>query len=321
MNSSPIALRLASGSVRPAETGEEALAGVDVDQLDPHRAAERLGHLLALTLAHQAGVDVDARQLMTDRPVHERRGDRRVDAAGQRAEHPAVADLGSDAGDLLVDDRRHRPRRRAGRALVQEAAQHAHAVRRVHDLGVELHAVDPPPIVLQHGDRGVLGGRRGGETRRRLGDGVEVAHPHVVHVRRVVGQHLRRRRAPQLGPAVLAAHPPADGAAELLGDQLGAVADAEHGDPQLVDRRVERRGPLDVDALGPAGQDQRGRPPLGHLGGRDAVGDDLGVHGQLADAAGDQLGVLGAEVDHEHGMLVRRLGDRRVQGFDRRQRW
>ena len=115
------------------------------------------------------------------------------------------------------------------------------------------------------------------------------------------GRTQRRRGAPQLGPAVLATHPSAHGAAELLGDQLGAVADAEHGDAELVDRRVERRGPLDVDALGSARQDQRGRPPLGHLGGRDAVGHDLGVDGQLADAAGDQLGVLGAEVDDEHG--------------------
>ena len=49
----------------------------------PMVAAERLDDLLALALAHQAGVDVDARQLVADRPVHERRGDRRVDAARQ----------------------------------------------------------------------------------------------------------------------------------------------------------------------------------------------------------------------------------------------
>ena len=38
-----------------------------------------------------------------------------------------------------------------------------------------------------------------------------------------------------------------------------------------------------------------------HLGRRDAVRHDLGVHVELADPAGDQLGVLGAEVDDENG--------------------
>ena len=160
-------------------------------------------------------------------------------------------------------------------------------------------------VVLEHGDGRVVGRGGGGEPGRRLGDGVEVAHPHVVDVGRVVGQHERRRGAAQLGPAVLAAHPAADGAAELLGDELGAVADAEDRDAEVVDRRVERRRTVDVHALRAAGEDQRRGSPGGDLGGRDAVGHDLGVHRQLADAAGDQLGVLGAEVDDEDGVRVR----------------
>ena len=53
--------------------------------------------------------------------------------------------------------------------------------------------------------------------------------------------------------------PAADGAAELLRDQLRAVADAEDRDPELVDRRVEARRAVDVDALRSARQDQRRR--------------------------------------------------------------
>ena len=60
-----LALRLRFGDA--GEALEEAVAGVDVDQLDAHVAAERLDDLLALALAHQAGVDVDARELMPDR--------------------------------------------------------------------------------------------------------------------------------------------------------------------------------------------------------------------------------------------------------------
>ena len=297
-------LALGLGFGDAGQAGEEPVAGVDVDQLDAHRAAERVGDLLALALAHQPGVDVDARQLVADGPVDQRRRDRRVDPARQPADGPAVADLGADAGDLLVDHRGHRPRGRQRRPLVQEPPQHAHAVRRVDDLGMELHAVDPPPVVLQRGDRGVVGRRRRDEAVRHLGDGVEVAHPDVVDVRRVVGQQQRVGGAAQLGPPVLAAHAAADGAAELLGDQLGAVADAQDRDAELVDRRVERRRTVDVDALGTAGQDQRRRPALGDLGGGDAVGHDLRVHGQFAHPAGDQLGVLGTEVDDEDGVLV-----------------
>ena len=94
---------------------EEPVGGVDVDQLDTHVPAERLGDLGALAETHQPGVDVDARQAVADRPVHEGGGDGRVDAARQGADRPAVADLLADAGDLLVGDRRHRPRRARSR--------------------------------------------------------------------------------------------------------------------------------------------------------------------------------------------------------------
>ena len=76
------------------------------------------------------------------------------------------------------------------------------------------------------------------------------------------GSRSDGRVAAQLGPAVLAAHAPPDRAAELLGDQLGAVADAEDRHAEVVDGRVERRRALDVDALRAAGQHQRRRLAL-----------------------------------------------------------
>ena len=95
--------------------------------------------------------------------------------------------------------------------------------------------------------------------------------------------------------------PTADDTAELLADQLGAVADAEHGNAEFVDRRIERWCPVDVDALGASRQDDRRRLAVGDLVGGDPMRDDLGVHLQLAHPTGDQLGVLGAEVDDENG--------------------
>jgi hypothetical protein len=67
-----------------------------VDQLDAELAREGLFDLLALVLAHESGVDEDAGELRADGLGHERRGDRGVDAARERAEHLLGADLGAD---------------------------------------------------------------------------------------------------------------------------------------------------------------------------------------------------------------------------------
>ena len=56
----------------------------------------------------------------------------------------AVADLGADPLDLVVDDRSRRPRALALADLDEEAFEDLLAVGCVHDLGVELDPVDPP---------------------------------------------------------------------------------------------------------------------------------------------------------------------------------
>ena len=151
-----------------------------MDQLDAHVAAERLDHLLALVLAHQPGVDVDAGELLPDRPVHQRRRNRRVDAARERAEtrsSPTWSRICATCSSMTTPSSTW-ARIRRGRA---GGAQHRHAVRRVDHLGVELHAPDAarrsrarPPARRACG--------RGPEAGRRLDDGVEVAHPDIVLV-------------------------------------------------------------------------------------------------------------------------------------------
>jgi len=47
----------------------------------------------------------------------------------------------------------------------------------VHDLGVELDAVELTRIVLERGDRRVLGLGDDGRARRRRDDGVAMRHP------------------------------------------------------------------------------------------------------------------------------------------------
>ncbi len=276
-----------------------------MDQLDALVLLEGLDHLVRLVETHQAGVDVDAHQLVADGLVDHGGGDGGVDPAREGADHLAVADLGPDGLDRRVDDRPHRPVRLTAGLAPQELLEHRHAVGRVDHLGVELHPVHLAIDVLVGGDRGVGRGGGGHEARGQVGDGVEVAHPHdllvgdaVVEERGVHALDLVQHRAAVLAPLVAADH-----AAELLGNELGSVANAQDGNAELVDGGIEPGRVLDVDRGRPAGQDDGGRG-LGRqrLGG-DVVGHDLGIDPQLADSASDQLRVLGAEVDDEHDLI------------------
>ena len=136
-----------------------------------------------------------------------------------------------------------------------------------------------------------------------------MAHPH-----RLVGREIaeeRRLLGLELGLAVLGDVVRLDLAAQVTGHQLHPVTDAEGGDAELEDPRIDVRRTVHVDRCGAAGEDQGERIPPAHLLGADAVTDELRVDPGLADAAGDQLRVLATEVDDEDRPLLRRgLGRR-----------
>jgi hypothetical protein len=73
MNSSPMIRRFSSGSSTPAKPGEEALAGVDHDEVHPEVSLEGDAQEPRLLLAHEAVVDVDAGQPVPDGAMDERR--------------------------------------------------------------------------------------------------------------------------------------------------------------------------------------------------------------------------------------------------------
>src|SRR5438132_3851345 len=87
--------------------------------------------------------------------------------------------------------------------------------------------------------------------------------------------------------------------AELVGEELHAVADAEHGEAGLEDVSGGLRSAFVVDGGWAAGEDEAARvEPLDLLPGS-VVGDELAVDVALADAAGDEHRVLGTEVDND----------------------
>ena len=90
-----------------------------------------------------------------------------------------------------------------------------------------------------------------------------------------------------------------DTAAERLGHELLPVADAEHGDIELEQVRVDRRRSRLVHGRGAAGEDQPCRAPGFDLGRREVERDDLGEDVTLTDSPGDQLCVLGSVVEDQ----------------------
>ncbi len=90
-----------------------------------------------------------------------------------------------------------------------------------------------------------------------------------------------------------------DAAAELARDQLHPVADAQHRDAELEQRRVEVRRALGVHGRGAAGQDQSLRLALRHGLHAGVMRQQLGEDAQLAHAPRDQLRVLPAVVEDD----------------------
>ena len=165
MNSSPMILRLVSGSSTPASLARKRSSASTWTSGMPN-CAEGLDDLLGLVHPHQPVVDEDAGQLLPHRLVDEHRRDRGVDAAGEAADDAAVADLGLDLRDLLGDHRLRRPLLLAAGDVAQEAGQDLGPVGGVDDLGVELDPVEPAIGHLAGGDRRARARGERDEARR-----------------------------------------------------------------------------------------------------------------------------------------------------------
>ncbi len=314
MNSSPTIVRFSSGIADAREAREEPLLRLHVDEGHAKVAGERLDDLLGLVLPQQAVIDEDAGELVADGLVDEQRRNRRVDPARERAEDSFVPDSCTNETDLLLDDRCGRPGRRNGGHLVEEVLQDLLPVRRVHDLGVELHPVQPLGTVLERGDRRRRRGRRDRRSFGGSGDRVPVAHPDGLLRRQVVEELGIRRleaRLPELGDPG-----PLDCTPEVPRHQLHPVTDPERRHAELEDPGVEVGSIVAVHRGRPAGENEgRGVSPRDLVRGQ-PVADELRVHARLAHAPRDQLAVLATEVDDERPAAPPVSGIRRRERDD-----
>ena len=271
-----------------------------------YEIAEQRHDALGLAGAEQPVVDEDAGELIGDRLVNQHRGDGRIDAAGEAADHAAAADLRPDAGDGFVPEGLHGPV--AGRAddPADEVAQQRRSVRGVHHLGMELHRVEVARLVGDRGEGCVVRAADDLEARRQPRHPVAMAHPDRIAL--AFSPHALEQRALgddlDLGAAELAVMAALDLAAELRRHRLLAIADAEHRHAGAEDvlRRPRR------DRLGhrgrPAGEDHALRLHLaeGLLGRLER--HDLGIDPLLPHPPRDELRHLRAEIDDEDLVVV-----------------
>ena len=170
------------------------------------------------------------------------------------------------------------------------------------DLGVELHAVDSARLVADT-DRGAGGGAGAeGKAFRDLCHIVAVAHPRDAAFLQAM-ENFAGGIKEGFGFAVFARGIVlcgSDLAAQMVGDQLTAVADAENRQPEGEDLRVDLGRTFGVDALRTAGEDEADGVVFHQLAKRRGAGLDLAVYVCLAHAACDELVILPAKIQNQY---------------------
>ena len=196
---------------------------------------------LRLVAAQHAVVDEDAGELVADGAVDQRRGHGRVDAAAESAQTtPRLADPRADAAHLALDEVLHRPvglaRGRRGRGSSRRISR---AARRVHDLGMELHAEAAPRRDRANAATGELALCA---SARQPGGSASTRSPWLIHTGVTAsaveaGEEIAVVVDRQLGRPVLAPLGARHPAAAELREDAHAVADAEHRHAELEQRR------------------------------------------------------------------------------------
>ena len=300
----PLVLRLRY----PGQLDEEALLRVHADEVDVPLGEGGL-HLVSLIFPHEAVVHKHAGELTAHRLGQQGRGYGGVHSAGQGQQHFPAADLLPDlsnGGPAVV---LHSPVALGAAHLIEEVVDHVDAVLGVVDLGVELDPIEAPGLV-RNGHIGAavaVGGES--EAVRHLGHVVPVAHPGDTLLRQAL-EEGRGGVVVGLGLAVFASGIVlglGDLAAQGVGHELAAIADAQDGHSPGEDLRVHVGGGIQIHTVGAAGEDDADGVHGFQLGKGRGAGHDLAVHIALPDPAGDQLIVLAAEVQNDDGLMGHRL--------------
>ena len=183
--------------------------------------------------------------------------------------------------------------------MVDEIGDDFPAARRVDDFGMELQAEKFPGAIF---DGRVFGIFRDGdrlEPVRQFRELVAVRIPDLQRFRQPAEQRARRVLHRERALAVFTLQALLDLAAEKLGEQLHAVADAEHGHAERENIFVRQRRVRGINAGRAAGQNDSARLQRGDFHRRRVVAQDDRIHVALADAARDDLRVLRPKIQND----------------------
>src|SRR5581483_2595764 len=242
-------------------------------------------------------------------------GDGRIHTAGKTADHPALADLGTNLLDCLLAECAHRPVALKAGDLAHEIPDQLCTIRRVHHFRVEHQAVILPLLVLDDRERRVCGNTGDLKTRWHPGDTVTMAHPYFVVLADLPGLLEQTARCFHFNvrAAELAMMTTLDLAAELRRHRHLAIADAKHRHAGLeYDLRRPRRALL-VHRRRTAGENHRLRPHLAKCLLGLLERHDLRIDAIFAHPARDQLSDLAAEIDDENLVVERCRRRRRLE--------
>ncbi len=289
------------------EFAEEQFGLVGMDQRQIVMFAEHRDDLLGFAQAHQPVIDIDTSQLLTNRLMDQNSGDRAVNAARKRADHPARTDLLTDFADRFFAVSAHRPiALEPGKT--DEVFVQLRTFGGVVNLGVELDGVKVARRIGSDGKGRVGRGAVNMKTRSDFRDMVAMAHPdlfasaiepavkqrHTVDGRGHIG-------AAKLGGAMAAFN----ATTKAMHHDLLTIADAKdrhaHGE-----RRLRRhRRPFGKDRSGPTRKDDRLGRKLRQKGVSHLLKRmDFTINIQLTQAPRNKLRHLRAEVDDKKAIML-----------------
>ena len=141
---------------------------------------------------------------------------------------------------------------------VKKIPDHLRSVRSAFNLRMELHAVKRAFSVLYGRIRAGGGSCRGNKALRQNGNLIGMAHQTDLFCVKPAKKRGLRIHA-HFGFTVFTGSRRGHCAADRPGEQLRSVANTEHGDAHVEDRRIAVRGIALVNAVGAAGQDHSNR--------------------------------------------------------------
>ncbi len=231
--------------------------------------------------------------------MQQRRRDGRIDAARNTENDFFLADGFAQLPHRRFDKRLRRPVAIDAADIKKEIVEDFRTLGRMHHFGVKLDAVEMPFFIGRNGVRDIAGRGHNFEPGRQGLKAVAVAHP-----------HLRRRSDAfektalagdiQHRPAIFAKSRFGQLAAQLVGHQLLAVADAEDRMRSLIERLRQARRILGQNRSRAARQDIAPevlipiKPQVG------IEGHDFAIDVLFPNPAGNQLCVLRPEIEDKN---------------------